>query len=146
MENKNKALTYFTLLWGMVYLSIGSLQVLKGAKLLPDDFISTNLLPPEIAGGLVLAVVGAIYLYGTIEFSKSPFEGRAYAYVGIILSILFGILYFLTFTADIINARVLFAEGFEEWTPLVDFKPALYLGLFSLVIYAGWEKRFRLQE
>jgi hypothetical protein len=146
MENKNKALTYFTLLWGMLYLSIGSLQVLKGAKLLPDDFLSTNLIPPEIAGGLVLAVVGAIYLYGTIEFSKNSFEGKAYAYVGIILSILFGILYFLTFTADIINAWVLFAEGFEEWTPLVDFKPALYLGLLSLAIYAGWEKRFRLQE
>ena len=146
MENKNKALTYFTLLWGTLYLSIGSLQVLKGAKLLPDDFMSTNLIPPEIAGGPVLAVVGAIYLYGTIEFSKNSFEGKAYAYVGIILSILFGILYFLTFTANIINAWVLFAEGFEEWTPLVDFKPALYLGLLSLAIYAGWEKRFRLQE
>jgi hypothetical protein len=146
MENKNKALTYFTLLWGIVYLSIGSLQVLKGAKLLHHDFLSTNLIPPEITGGLVLAVVGAIYLYGTIEFSKNSFEGRAYAYVGIILSILFGILYFLTLTADIINAWVLFAEGFEEWTPLVDFKPALYLGLLSLAIYAGWEKRFRLQE
>ncbi|WP_269849608.1 hypothetical protein [Methanosarcina horonobensis] len=103
MENKNKALTGFTLLWGIIYLVIGSLQVLKGAGLLPENFISVNLLPPEIAGGLALAVVGAVYLYGTIEFSKGSFEGKAYAYVGIVLSLLFGALYLLTFIADLIT-------------------------------------------
>ncbi|AKB52527.1 hypothetical protein MSBRW_3274 [Methanosarcina barkeri str. Wiesmoor] len=146
MENKNKNLTYFTLLWGVMYMILGLLQALKGAKLLPDDFLSVNLLPPELAGGLVLALVGAVYLYGTLEFSKGSFEGRAYAYVGIVLSILFGIIYFLTFAADLSNAWVLFAEGFEQWTPLVDFKPALYLGLLSVVVYAGWKKEFRLQD
>lgn len=146
VEKINKTLTYFTLLWGVIYLAIGSLQILKGAKLLPDNFISANLLPPEIAGGLVLAVVGAVYLYGTLEFSKGSSEGRAYAYVGIVLSMLFGVLYFLTFTADIINAWVLFADGFEQWTPLSDFKPALYLGLFSLAIYTSWENKFRFNE
>jgi hypothetical protein len=146
MENKNKNLTYFTLLWGVMYVILGLLQALKGAKLLPDDFLSVNLLPPELAGGLVLALVGAVYLYGTLEFSKGSFEGRAYAYVGIVLSILFGIIYFLTFAADLINAWVLFAEGFEQWTPLADFKPALYLGLLSVVVYAGWKKEFRLQD
>lgn len=146
MENKNKALTYFTLLWGIIYLAAGLLQVLKGAKLLPDDLISANLFPPEIAGGLVLTVIGAVYLYGTIEFSKGSFEGRAYAYVGIILSMLFGVLYFLTFTADLINAWVLSAEGFEQWTPLADFKLALYLGLLSLAVYTRWENKFRLHE
>lgn len=146
MENKNKALTYFTLLWGITYLAIGSLQVLKGAGLLPKNFIASNLLPPEIAGGLVLVVVGAVYLHGTVEFSKNSSEGRAYAYVGIVLSMLFGALYSLNFIADLINAWVLFAEGFEEWTPLVDFKPALYLGLLSLAIYTGWENKFKLQE
>lgn len=146
MENKNKNLAYFTLLLGIMYVISGILQTLKGAKLLPDDFISTNLFPPELAGGLVLVVVGAVYLYGTLEFSKSSHEGRAYAYVGIVLSILFGIVYFLTFTADLINAWVLFAEGFEQWTPLNDFKPALYLGLLSVVVYAGWKKEFMLQD
>lgn len=146
MENKKETLTYFTFLWGMIYLAIGILQVLKGANLLSNDFISSSLFPPEIAGGLVLAIIGAVYLYGTIEFSKSYVEGRAYAYVGIILSIIFGALYFLTFTANLVNAWVLFAEGFEQWTPLSELKPALYLGLLSLVIYSGWENKFRLQE
>ncbi|MCO5382370.1 MAG: hypothetical protein NHB15_10030 [Methanosarcina barkeri] len=85
-------------------------------------------------------------MYGTIEFSKGSSAGKAYAYVGIILSLLFGALYFLTFTADIINAWVLFADGFEKWTPLDGFKPALYLGLLSLAIYTGWEEKFRLKE
>lgn len=146
MENKNKIMTYFTLLWGIIYLVIGSLQVLKGAGILHENFISTNLLPPEIDGGLALVVVGAVYLYGTIEFSKGSFEGKAYAYVGIVLSLLFGALYLLTFIADLINARVLFAEGFEEWTSLSGIKPALYLGLLSLAVYTGWEKTFRLQD
>ncbi|AAM06842.1 TPA: hypothetical protein HA338_16950 [Methanosarcina acetivorans] len=146
MENKKKTLTYFTLLWGITYLVIGGLQILKGAGLLPENFITANLLPPELAGGLVLVVIGAVYLYGTVELSNGSLEGRAYAYVGIVLSMLFGALYSLNFIADLINAWVLFAEGFEEWTPLVDFKPALYLGLISFVIYMGWENKFKLQE
>ncbi|WP_440945039.1 hypothetical protein ACSAZL_12850 [Methanosarcina sp. T3] len=146
MENKNKTLTYFTLLGGITYLVTGGLQVLKGAGFLPENFITANLLPPELAGGLVLVVIGAVYLYGTVELSKGSLEGRAYAYVGIVLSMLFGALYSLNFIADLINAWVLFAEGFEEWTPLVDLKPALYLGLISLVIYMGWENKFKLQE
>ncbi|MCO5382369.1 MAG: hypothetical protein NHB15_10025 [Methanosarcina barkeri] len=55
MENENetlnyedKALTYFSLLWGIMYLAIGSLQVLKGAELLPDGFISASLLPRRL--------------------------------------------------------------------------------------------------
>lgn len=146
LNYENKALTYFSLLWGIIYLAIGSLQVLKGVRLLPDNFISSSLLPPEIAGGLVLAVVGAVYLYGTLEFSKGSSAGKAYAYIGITLSMLFGALYFLTFTADLINAWALFSDGFEQWTPLDGFKPALYLGLLSLAIYTGCEERFRLQE
>ncbi|MDQ1275197.1 MAG: hypothetical protein QG610_770 [Euryarchaeota archaeon] len=153
MEKKNKTLNYedkalafFTFLWGVIYIVIGSLQVLKGTGLLPYDLISTNLLPPEIADGLVLALVGAVYLYGTVEFSKSFSEGKAYAYVGIVLSLLFGALYLLTFVADIINAQVLEADGFEEWTPLAGIKPALYLGLISLAVYTGWENAFKLHD
>ncbi|MDI9394406.1 MAG: hypothetical protein QM426_02850 [Euryarchaeota archaeon] len=146
MENKNKTLTYFTLLWGVTYLAFGSFQVLKGFGLLPLDFISQDLVPPEIAGGLVLVIVSAVYLYGTIEFSRASFEGKAYAYVGIVLSLLFGGLYFLTFIADLINAWVLAADGFEEWTPISGIKPALYLGLLSLIVYAAWEKTLRLQD
>jgi len=146
MENKNNKALTFTLLWGTLYLLAGLLQVIKGAGILPSNFISADLLPPEIAGGLVLAVIGAVYLHGTIEFSKGSFEGKAYVYVGIILSLLFGMLYFLTFVADLINAWMLDTDGFEQWTPLAGFKPALYLGLLSLAIYTGWEKKFRLQE
>ena len=147
MENKNdKNLTCFTLLWGTLYLAAGLFQVMKGAGFLPYNFISANMLPSEIAGGLVLVVIGAVYLYGTFEFSKGSFEGRAYAYVGVILSLLFGVLYFLTFVADLINARVLLADGFEQWTPLSGFKPALYLGLLSLTVYTGWKEKFGLQE
>jgi len=147
MEYKNdKNLCYFTLLWGALYLGAGLLQVMKGTELLPYNFLSANMLPPETAGGLVLVVTGAVYLYGTFEFSRGSFEGRAYAYVGLILSLVFGALYFLTSTADLINARILFAEGYEEWTPLSAFKPALYLGMLSLAAYTGWKEKFGFQE
>jgi hypothetical protein len=146
MENQNKALAYFASLWGAIYFVIGGLQILKGTGLLPYDLISASLLPPEIAGGLVLAVIGSVYLYGTIEFSKSSIDGKAYAYVGIVLSLLFGALYLLTFIADLINTRVLAADGFEQWAPLDGIKPALYLGLISLAVYTGWENKFKLEE
>ena len=54
MENENRTLTCFTLLWGATYLGIGGLQVMKGTGLLPYDFISASLFPPEVAGGWCL--------------------------------------------------------------------------------------------
>ena len=146
MENDNRTLTCFTLLWGATYLGIGGLQVMKGTGLLPHDFISASLFPPAVAGGLVLAIVGAVYLHGTVEFSKGSFEGKAYVYVGIVLSLLFGALYLLTFIADVVNARVLSADGFEQWTLLSGIKPALCLGLISLAVYTAEGKTFRLQD
>ncbi|BBL63447.1 hypothetical protein MSMAT_1387 [Methanosarcina mazei TMA] len=94
----------------------------------------------------MLAIVGAVYLHGTVEFSKGSFEGKAYVYVGIVLSLLFGALYLLTFIADVVNARVLSADGFEQWTLLSGIKPALYLGLISLAVYTAEGKTFRLQD
>jgi hypothetical protein len=147
MEYKNqKTLSYFCLIWGTLYLVAGLLGTIKGAGLLPEDFISANILPPEIAGGLVLVIIAAIYLYGVLEFSRGSSEGKAYAYVGLILSLLFGALYFLTFLADLINARVLFADGFEDWTVISGFKPALYLGLLSLAGYLNLKNKFELAE
>lgn len=147
MEYKNqKTLSYFCLIWGTFYLIAGLLETLKGAGLLSETFISANLLAPELAGGLVLMIIAAVYLHGILEFSRGSSEGEAYAYVGLMLSLLFGALYFLTFLADLINARVLFADGYENWAVISGFKPALYLGLLSIAGYVSLKNKFEFSE
>lgn len=143
MERNYSGLKFFSLLWGILYVAAGLIQVGKGVGLLPASFLSSSLLPAELAGGLVLVVIGAVFFVATFEFSKDSFEGSAYAYVGILLCLVFGILYFLSMVADLINAYILAMEGYEEWTFVDSFKPALYLGILSAVVYAVGKNRFR---
>jgi len=143
MEKNHNGLKYISLLWGILYMAAGLVQVAKGVGLLPASLVSSSLLPAELAGGLVLVVNGAVFFVAIFEFSKDSFEGSAYAYVGILLCLVFGILYFLSMVADLINAYILAMEGYEKWTFVDSFKPALYLGILSGVVYAVWKNRFK---
>ncbi|KXS46839.1 MULTISPECIES: hypothetical protein [Methanohalophilus] len=143
MEKNHNGLKYISLLWGILYMAAGLVQVAKGVGLLPASLVSSSLLPAELAGGLVLVVIGAVFFVATFEFSKDSFEGSAYAYVGILLCLVFGTLYFLSMVADLINAYILAMEGYEKWTFVDSFKPALYLGILSGVVYAVWKNRFK---
>lgn len=143
MERNYSSLKFFSLLWGILYMTAGLIQVGKGLGLLSASFLSSSLLPAEMAGGLVLVVIGAVFFVATFEFSKDSFEGSAYTYVGILLCLVFGTLYFLSMVADLINAYILTMEGYEEWTVVDSFKPALYLGILSAVVYAVGKNRFK---
>jgi len=143
MKRNYSSLKFFSLFWGILYMVTGLVQVLKGVGILPASFLSSSMLPPEVAGGFVLVVIGAVFFVATFEFSKNSFEGSAYTYVGILLCLVFGGLYFLSMVADLINAYILGMEGYEKWTFVDSFKPALYLGILSGLVYAGWKDRFR---
>ncbi|WP_129598223.1 hypothetical protein [Methanohalophilus profundi] len=132
MERNYSDLKFFSLLWGILYVAAGLIQVGKGVGLLSASFLSSSLLPAELAGGLVLVVIGAVFFIATFEFSKDSFEGSAYTYVGILLCLVFGTLYFLCMVADLMNAIL----AMEKWTFVDSFKPALYLGILSAVVYA----------
>ncbi|APH38830.1 hypothetical protein [Methanohalophilus halophilus] len=142
MERNYNGLKFFSLLWGILYMAAGLIQVGKGVGLLHASFLSSSLLPAELAGGIVLVVIGAVFFVAIFEFSKDSFEGSAYAYVGILLCLVFGILYFLSMVADLINAYILAMEGYEKWTFVDSFKPALYLGILSGFVYIFWKNRF----
>ncbi|ADE37318.1 hypothetical protein [Methanohalophilus mahii] len=142
MEKNYSGLKFFSLLWGILYMVTGLVQVFKGVGILPSSFLSSSMLPAELAGGLVLVVIGAVFLVATFEFSNNSFEGSAYTYVGILLCLVFGALYLLSMVADLINAYILGMEGYEKWTFIDSFKPALYLGILSGFVYAFWKKRF----
>ncbi len=142
MENNNVSLKYISLVWGILYLAAGSIQLLKGLGLLPEPFISSSLMPPAIAGGLVMMVVAAVFCFGFLNISKDHVEGKAFVYVGILLGLVFGAVYFLDLLADMFNFYFLAREDYSNWTLMDSFKPALYLGILSLVIYAGFKNSF----
>ncbi|MFW5987291.1 MAG: hypothetical protein ACOCPU_03645, partial [Methanohalophilus sp.] len=106
MKRNYSRLKFFSLLWGILYMVTGLVQVFKGVGILHASFLSSSMLPAELAGGLVLVVIGAVFFVATFEFSKGSFEGSAYTYVGILLCLVFGALYFLSMVADLINAYI----------------------------------------
>ncbi len=142
MGNDNGFLKYISLIWGLFYLAAGSVQLLKGIGILPEPFISSSLMPPAIAGGLVMLVVAAVFLFGFLKISKDTVEGHAFAYAGILLGMVFGAVYFLDLLADMFNFYILASEDYAGWKLIDSFKPALYLGILSLIVYAGFKNTF----
>lgn len=131
----------FALVTGALYIATGILQALAGAGL-----FTLPLIPGSIMGSFVLIVIGSVFLFGRKELSESNPEGEAFIVVGILLSILFGILYLLVMGADAISAYVLSSEDFGDWTLLDDLRPELYLALLSVFGYLKWKDEFTMDE
>ena len=131
----------FTLVTGVLYIFAGILQALVGAGL-----FTLPLVPGSIMGAFVLIVIGSVFLSGHRELSRSDPEGQAFIFVGILLSILFGILYLLVMGADTISAYLLGSEDFEDWTVFDDLRPELYLALLSVYGYFRWKDEFDMDE
>ncbi|MBP2030705.1 hypothetical protein J2755_001653 [Methanohalophilus levihalophilus] len=141
MEN-HKTMELFSFILGLSYSLAGIVQIGKGIGLLNSAFAESLFIPGETAGGFVLLVVGAVFIAGWNTFRADQQEGIAYVYVGILLSLIFAAVYMLSMVANGMEAYLLSAEGFENWTPLSDLKPAVYLGLAALGAYLGWKEKF----
>ena len=131
----------FTLVTGGLYIFTGILQALTGSGL-----VSLPLFPGSFMGAFVLIVIGSVFIFGHRELSESNPEGQAFIVVGILLSILFGILYLLVIGADSISAYILKSDDFDDWTLLDDIRPELYLSLLSIWGYLKWKDEFSMDE
>jgi hypothetical protein len=100
--------------------------------------------PRDIIGGVILILLGAIFLVGVKELRIGLSEGVAYVFVGIFLALLFCVIYSFVLAANAVEAYLILNEDFSAWTPYDDLRPGLYLVVLPLTGYIYWREKFKL--
>lgn len=138
MSNTNKMI--FALITGLLYLAAGILQILERFGI--DTGVAGPLLiPGDFFGGFCFVVIGAVFLYGVKELAAGENLGVSYVYVGILMALVFLIVYLLIIGAGLLG--VLIGSGeYEGWTVMDDIRPGVYLGLLALLGYFSWRGKF----
>lgn len=154
MINKGKML--FALMMGCAYALIGIVQTVTGiskafseayGSVYQEHIIASALfIPADIIAGLILILIGSVFLYGVSEIRAGVREGIAYVYVGILLSLIFAGIYVLAGTGELLEAHLLKNEEYMGWTLLDAARPEIYLGILSLLTYLKWKDSFEPRE
>ena len=138
---RNGMKSAFALLVGAVYVTFAALEMIQAiAPQLPLD--ERLMVPGDLMGGFVLAVTGAVFLYGFGEMRGGVERGAAYLYVGIMLGLVFSGVYLLILGTGALDAVVTGRIG--NWTPAEGMRPALYLGPLPLAGFLAWREIFDL--
>ena len=90
---------------GTLYILLGFLQVFAASGL-DLGFHTILLIPEDLIGGLVLLVIGSVFLQGARRSKRSRNEGMSFILVASILGTFFMVVYTLILIADILEARV----------------------------------------
>ncbi|MHA1380487.1 MAG: hypothetical protein ACTSRG_19145 [Candidatus Helarchaeota archaeon] len=90
-----------------------------------------DILKPDIFLGLILAIIGIIFLSGVKDLLKLRDIGVSHLVVASLLSLGFGIIYFLIFLAH--GALYLLGNpDYYSWIAISDFGPAIWLSILSI--------------
>jgi len=124
---------------GSIYCIFGLAQIVAwfGIDALDIAFMDSNAL-----GGLVLILIGIVFLYGARDIRSSASEGRAYIFVATLLGLLFMGVFILVLAANGLDA----AFAGEAYDIGADIIPLVYLGLLPLFGYIGWHKEFSISN
>lgn len=136
-----KEKTNFALIAGSLHLLFAALQGVAAT-----GFVDIPLVPGNAMGVFVLTVLGLVFIFGYRELEQGIPEGVSFIVVGIMLSLIFGVLYLLVLGADAVSAYVVKAENFEDWTVMDGIRPEIYLSLISLYGYLRWKDEFSSVE
>ncbi|WMW25585.1 hypothetical protein RE474_02355 [Methanolobus sediminis] len=147
MEEKQdtRVAMVFSVICGSLYIILGLLQMAAGTgKMVMGNGFSMPLadilfVPADIIGSFVLLLIGTVFIYGVMEMRSGTYEGISYAYVGILLALIFALIYLLVCTGNLLETYLLKNEEFAGWTPLSDMRPGIYLAILPLVAYIKWK-------
>lgn len=126
-------------LFGILYLIFGVTELISGLVPGIADLTAPFMIPADIIGGLVLCVVGAVYLSALQRFSTGSGNGPAYLYVAMALSAIFGAVSLLSLAAQGTNL-ILFGD--ESWSPITLLVPMVYLAIVPALGLSRWGQRF----
>lgn len=134
---KNEMKIVFAAVMGILYVGCGLLQI--GSGLFPE-LAAMEVVPPDILGGFVLCIIGLVFLAGAQGLQSGTPGAIAFLFVGLLLSLVFGLVAFLAIGAGWLETS-LFGD-MAEWSLAEMAMPMLYLALISLIGYAAWGRKF----
>jgi len=124
-----KMMALYAGLLGLVCVVVGVLELVGGLGMPHDTF-----------GGLVMLVVGSVYLCGVRELAQEKREGISFVLVGVMLSWVFGVLYLLMMGASFLDALVVGERA------LIDVRAEIVIPVLTLpaihhlrAVWAGGE-------
>ncbi|NLD57949.1 MAG: hypothetical protein GX651_07440 [Methanomicrobiales archaeon] len=131
--------TLVAALFGILYLVFGVTELISALISDIADLTSPFMIPADLIGGLVLCIVGAIYLSALHRFTTGSGNGPAYLYVAMALSVIFGAVSLLSLAAQGIDL-ILFGD--EQWSPVTLLVPMMYLAIVPALGISRWGQRF----
>ncbi|TGC11076.1 hypothetical protein [Methanolobus halotolerans] len=130
----------FAALAGVLYVISGTLHIVEGLGA-DTGFAALLFVQADILGGFCLAVIGMVFLYGLLEMRRGIKAGMSFAYVGILLSIIFMAVYLLIMGGNLLDSFIVPGD-YEGWNIMESLRPGIYLGLLSLMAAFSWKGRF----
>lgn len=134
---KNGIKVIFSGIMGALYFVFGVFQILSGIF---PGLAAMEVIPPDILGGFVLCIIGLVFLAGAQGLQSGTPGAIAFLFVGLLLSLVFGLVAFLAIGAGWLETS-LFGD-MAEWSLAEMAMPMLYLALGSIAGYATWGREF----
>lgn len=131
----------FSLLAGALYIVFGVLQVVSGAGG-AGRWSELLLIGDDPIGGVMLVLVGLVFIQGYRELGRGLREGVAFVYIGIVLANLFAFIQLMEMGTNALGAGALGGDKYAGWSPVDDVAPALYLGVLSVAGLVRWRRSF----
>jgi len=131
----------FSWIAGLLYGLFGVLQILSAIVPGLAGLLAPVFIPTDIASGFVLCVIGAVFIVGAQEIHARIAGGEAFLYVGMLLSVAFGLIMLLDLGAQGVDTALFGVEG-SSWSLTQMIVPMLYLALLSLAGFAAWGRSF----
>jgi len=140
--NKNVGMTLaaYSLFIGTTYAIFGILEILigwgefigTGVPLIQSiELAGVTLVPLDVFGGIMLIIIGAVYLTGVRQQARGKREGLAFLLVGSLLAAIFFCVYMAIMLANGVGYMFQF-EDWLEWIWLDDLRPGIWLFLLAL--------------
>lgn len=134
------AKTAFAALFGILYWLFG-LTMITAALVPPLAALTEpSMIPADPAAGFVLCVVGTVFFFACSKPAGSTANGHAFLYVGMALSVIFGIIALLSILAAGADL-VLFGEG-GPWGPEQLLVPMVWLAVLPAIGLYTWGRGF----
>jgi len=140
--NKNVGTTIaaYSFFIGILYAIFGVLEILIGwgefvgtgvPLIQPIELAGINLVPLDVFGGIMLIIIGVVYLTGVGQQARGEREGLGFLLVGSLLAAIFFGVYAVIMLANGVGYVFQF-EDWLEWIWLDDLRPGIWLFLLAL--------------
>lgn len=140
-DNKqNSGVKIFALLVSLLYAVFGTIHIAEGIGI-DTGLASALFVSADILGGFSLLVIGTVFFYGFRELNVGMDEGVAFVYVGMIMSLVFMIVYALVGAGTLLDSLLLPGD-YVDWHIVDQLRPGVYLGIPVLAAFLAWKDRF----